>query len=303
MKKVRKTYKVYLQEQGYTESTIDSYVRACEKFRGWCQFKECKPKYIDYKTCLEYVQEIQRPFNTKNISKRTVQSQVGALKKFFNFLMEESYRTDNPIESVNIRGVRRTLNHDLLEIEELEDLFYSYPTQNIKPPNCPHVAIRNKVIVGLMVYQGLDAQLLLKLKLEHVRLDNRTIYIPRTRKANGRELELKPPQMQSLVQYLERDRNILQEKIDCYTEALFPLNSDRPSILLSSLFKRLKHINFKVKDNKQIRASVITYWLRIYNIRKTQYLIGHRYISSTERYLQNDMESLQEMITLGHPIS
>ena len=37
---------------------------------------------------------------------------------------------------------------------------------------------------------------------------------------------------------------------------------------------------------KQIRASVITKWLRMYNLREVQYLVGHRYISSTESYLE-----------------
>ena len=31
-------------------------------------------------------------------------------------------------------------------------------------------------------------------------------------------------------------------------------------------------------------------------------MAGHRYISSTERYLQDDLESLQEMIERLHPV-
>jgi len=298
----KKLYEVYLVEQDYSKSTINGYLRDADKFIGWCNFKGHDPKQIDYKTCLTYVKDIQQPTKAKAISKSTISKHVGALKIYFNFLVDENYRGNNPIQSINIRGVRRGINHNLLEYEELEDLFYSYATHNIQPPNCPHVAVRDKVIIGLMVYQGLNATALMSLKMEHIQMEKGMIYIPSTRKTNARELELKSPQMLSLAKYLQVDRTILQDKIQCYTDDLFPRNSNRTGVLLHSLFKRLRVINYKVKDAKQIRASVITHWLKLHNIRKGQYMIGHRYISSTEKYLQNDIESLQEMISLGHPI-
>lgn len=52
---------------------------------------------------------------------------------------------------------------------------------------------------------------------------------------------------------------------------------------------------------KQIRASVITYWIQTLGLRKAQYLAGHRYISSTENYLPNDLESLTEDIAKFNP--
>ena len=52
----------------------------------------------------------------------------------------------------------------------------------------------------------------------------------------------------------------------------------------------------------KIRASVITKWLKKYNLREVQYLAGHSYISSTEHYLQNDMEGLLEEIQKYHPL-
>ncbi|HAV54320.1 MAG TPA: integrase [Aequorivita sp.] len=65
----------------------------------------------------------------------------------------------------------------------------------------------------------------------------------------------------------------------------------------------MRALNLRVKDSKQIRASVITHWLKHYNIRKVQYMAGHRYISSTERYVQDNLEDLHEMIENLHPIS
>lgn len=118
----------------------------------------------------------------------------------------------------------------------------------------------------------------------------------------SRTLELKSQQILPLWRYLEKDREVLQEKIDCHTGALFPVKGDR-FFLNDRLFFELKKLNHKVKNAKQIRASVITHWLSQYNIREVQYMAGHRYISSTERYLQDDLESLHDYIESLHPIS
>lgn len=39
-----------------------------------------------------------------------------------------------------------------------------------------------------------------------------------------------------------------------------------------------------------------------HNFREVQYRAGHRYVSSTENYLVNDLEDLQEDINKYHPI-
>jgi integrase/recombinase XerD len=47
---------------------------------------------------------------------------------------------------------------------------------------------------------------------------------------------------------------------------------------------------------------VIVKWLKLYNLRKVQYLAGHRYISSTESYQQSEMEGLTEEVNKFHPL-
>ena len=296
------SYKEYLHRENYAKTTIVSYGRYQSFFAIWCEQKNYDLETIDYKSCLEYVKYLRRSKNGKTISKSSVKHQVGSLKIFFNYLIDENYRGDNPMETMNIRGVKRTLNHNLLDYDELEDLYYSYNTERIEFPSCPSVAIRNKVITGFMVYQALNATALKSLKYEHINIDKGTIYVPSTRKTNSRNLALQPQQILPLLRYLEKDREILQEKINCHSEALFPIKDDRFYITYT-LTKELKKFNHKVNNLKQIRASVLTYWLSQYNVREVQFMAGHRYISSTERYVQDDLESLQEVIENLHPIS
>lgn len=291
-------FEEYLVKEDYAKTTISSYLRTTEKSRNWCEAKNYELTNIDYKAYLEYIKKLQQ----SSVSKKTVVRHVGALKIFFNYLIEENYRGDSPVESINIRGVKRILNNNLLEFQELEDLYYSYQTENISFPNCPSVAMRNKVVTGFMVYQGMNATSLKSFQYDHINIDKGTVYIPSTRTTNSRTLELKSWQIVPLLRYMETDRELLQEKIGCFTQALFPLNIDRFYILYE-VFKELKKFNHKVKNANQIRASVLTFWLSLYNIREVQYMAGHRYISSTERYLQDDLENLHEAIENLHPIS
>jgi integrase/recombinase XerD len=64
----------------------------------------------------------------------------------------------------------------------------------------------------------------------------------------------------------------------------------------------LKRKNKLIVNAKQLRASVIVKWLKMYNLRKVQYMAGHRYISSTESYQQSEMEGLTEEVNKFHPL-
>ncbi len=292
-----KRYNDYLRKQGYTEKTITSKELASQYFIKWCKKQSTTPIEIDYKTCLKYIKHLTRKGN----SKKTVNHKLGSIKTYFNYLISESYRTDNPIENTSVRGTQRTINYNLLEPEELEDLYYSYDTENYQEAYHKYTSKRNKIIVGLLVYQGLDTQDLKNLKLEHLQLHKGKIYVPSRKRSNARELELKPWQMMDFMEYINDIRIHLSQRLQRDTDKLFPYG-DR-FIITHTIIKKLKKYNQKVESSKQIRASVITAWLKQYNLRKTQVLAGHRYISSTERYLQDDLENLHEIINNFHPIS
>jgi integrase len=72
-------------------------------------------------------------------------------------------------------------------------------------------------------------------------------------------------------------------------------------IALIKLSEKLKKIDREFSNFAQLRASVITYWIKTYGLRKAQYLAGHKSIVSTEEYLPNLIEDLAEDITKFNP--
>lgn len=223
------------------------------------------------------------------------------LKIYFDYLKEENHRLENIIRDINIKGVKQEVLHNILTQDELEDLYYSYQTET----GNPLTRKRNKIMLGLLVYQGLATQNLQQLQVENVQLYKGKIDMPGTKKSNGRLLELKPWQLMELMEYINEVRPKILEQTNKETEQLFlPLGSSlKLQNSLSKITKELKETNHNFIDAKQIRTSVIVSWLKQHNLRKVQYLAGHRYISSTERYQQDDLESLHKTINTFHPFS
>ena len=258
---------------------------------------------IDYKTFLKYIEEIKKT----GIKIRTLKTYIGNLKIYFNYLQEENYRADNPITNINIKGTVKTVLGNLLTADELEDLYYSYETKDNDLTRK-----RNKIIIGLLVYQGLQSKELQYLKEEHVELYKGKIHIPQSKKTNSRTLELKPWQLMEFMEYIQqikpqmslRGTKQIPKNSQPTTDNLFVSSYGNSNLqnVLHKISEELKLINYNYQNSIQIRNSVIVNWLKQHNLRKTQYLAGHKYISSTERYRQDNLESLHEMINTFHPI-
>ena len=182
--------------------------------------------------------------------------------------------------------------------------------------------IRNKVMLGLLVNQGLRTAELGKLQVNDIDLRAGKITVPGGRKSNGREMQLAAHQVMELYEYVLQAREKIQQlppkrKQQQETQAqeseqLFIAeggNRANFSNYMTQLMIKLRKLNPTILNAKQaclsvrqIRASVITKWLKQYNLREAQYLAGHRFISSTESYLENDVEELKEEVQQFHPL-
>jgi len=155
-----------------------------------------------------------------------------------------------------------------------------------------------------MIWQGLGTRELASLQVRDVKLREGIIYISGSRRSNERELKLESHQVLDLMEYTLQTRKELLELTLKETDQLFISigKGEKLSNLITKLMKKLNRQNPRITSTKQIRTSVITYWLKNYNLRQVQYMAGHRYVSSTESYMINDLDDLQEDITKYHPI-
>ena len=200
----------------------------------------------------------------------------------------------NPAAGLYIRNKRKRLVSGITGFEKLEQLYQSYPATDER-------TLRNKVILSLLVYQAVSTDELHHLKTGHVSLREGKIRIPGSKRSNGRVLHLQAFQILDLQEYLLTVRPKLTGEKE---GRLFLSMEGKPELKnsLHHLFRSLKRVNPEISSTKQIRQSVITHWLKNHNLRQVQYMAGHKYVSSTERYQQNNIEDLQKEVGKYHPL-
>ncbi|MFD0963229.1 tyrosine-type recombinase/integrase [Pseudofulvibacter geojedonensis] len=298
------SFSEYLYRKAYSDTTVKSYDGGANKFLLWCKQKRLDPCTMNYKQCLKYTDYLnnKKSKNGGKLSANSVGHQLGVVKVYFEYLVFTEQHSRNLLKGECIKDGKQEYEHVILTSTELEELYSCYEALDVKKPYCKHVAMRNKVLVGLAVYQGMDAGELVRIKVDDVNVHKGSVYVSGTRKRNRRTLKLDSSQIVFLMDYLRIDRPILQKRINCESEALFPSNTTRTSSLTSPVFRQLKKMNMKVTNLKQIRASVITKWIKEHNLLEAQRRAGHRFISSTEAYLKNDHTEMHEEIGLYHPI-
>lgn len=292
-------FTAYLHRQGYSEKSIEHYLWRLRGYGDWCKKKRLDKEQLGYQDMLKYVKHLK----SRGWRPQSINNQLRGIKYYFDHLMEDDIRLDNPANDVKIRRQRTKVMGNLLGSDELEDLYYSYETECINDFYFTATAKRNKVIVGLIVYQALNSSTLAKLRTEHLQLQRGKICVPGTKRSNGRTLELKPWQVLDMMAYLDEYRPKIQKHIELYDDMLFPLNSDQFHIILNGIMAKLKRTNYRVRNTSQLRASVITLWLKKHNIRETQKMAGHVCIGSTEKYVQDNLENLQEAVKSYHPLA
>ena len=283
----------YLRAEGQRLNTINGNVNIVKRFLNWLSEEQIKLLTTNYNDLLAYVNHCKENKNTA----RTINSNLVAVKHFYNFLQQKKLVKHNPAEELRIKNVITRQPHDLLEWEDLEQLYKNYPTSSI-------TGKRNKTILGMLIYQGLNSGEVAAIELKDVKLEEAKVYVPSVGRSNSRTLKLVSVQILQLQKYITQVRPVLLAMNDKKSEKLFTSsgNGNRLDNSLMRLMRAAKKLNPKIKDPKQIRASVITYWLKHQNIRQVQYMTGHRYISSTERYRTDLLETLQEQIDELHPL-
>jgi integrase/recombinase XerD len=163
----------------------------------------------------------------------------------------------------------------------------SYEPGKIIPPQEQNLLSRrrNKVILGLLVNQGLRVEEIKALKVQDLQLREGRITVHSQRRTATRVLELEGSQVYELMDYLAGTRKEMLQACGEAPDDLFIQRNKAVNFygITATLLEHLRKINKAVKNFDQIRASVITHWVMGYDLRKAQYMAGHRYVSSTER--------------------
>ena len=293
-------FKEYLLQNRYSESTIKVHLLRIGRLEDWLKKQGIEENGMSYPELLKYTKYLQ---TVKGYERQSLNNELRAIKLYHDHLIEENIAYENPATDMSIRGTRTKAIGETLDNEELEDLYYGYPTGHTDT-FFRASKLRDKTIVGLMAFQGVTTMELHHIQEEHLQLKKGKIDIPSTRRTNARTLKLQPCQMMELLEYMEEARPYLSKKDKGKNpEKLYFGSIDQLHSITARILKAMKQNNQKVKGCTSLRTSIIINWLKEHSLRKVQYMAGHRYISSTEKYLQDDIEKLHEIVNNFHPIN
>ena len=281
-------------DNGYSTTTITSYCRSVSSFITYIE-RQHKDIYLtSYNDIIHYI-------NTKRstTSPRTLSGVVGHLNRFYEYLITKGLVTTNPVTDIALQGTRQQKLYTILSPDELEQLYTAFVIDSSSI-----TALRNKVVVGLMVFQGLPTTDISLVTVADVNINQGIITIPATLRSNSRILKLQSVQVVDMMRYMEHDRQVILQRYNKQSDKLIVSAGSGVTIhnMLTEILPQIKVINPKVSSIKQIRTSVITMWLKLYNLRQVQHQSGHRWVSSTERYKVNDITQLTTDILKYHPI-
>lgn len=290
----------YLILKGFSKQTQESIKNTIKRFANWSEEQNIELQNITYNDVVAYVNYCKKQGNKQ----RTLQVTVGCIKHYYNFLINEDEAQENPCSNVDIKGIKRKILYETFTPEELENIYKIYNNQTPSTGIGSNLTLkRNKIILGFIIYQGIRTEELARLTVNDIKLREGKMFIAGARRSNEREMTLEAHQLYDLMDYINETRKMILAVTGKNTDALFlSLGSgDKFHNLMDKMLKQLKKQNSRIKDIKQLRASVITNWLKVHNIRKVQHLAGHRFVSSTEAYQANNMDDLKEDVNKYHP--
>ncbi|MHC0442283.1 site-specific tyrosine recombinase XerD [Flavobacterium sp. 3-210] len=289
-----KDYQSYLRiERGLSKNTIENYEFDIERL---CLFLEqnkieVSPVKISDETLQQFIYSV-----AKEVNPRSQARIISGLKSFFNYLIFEDYRNDNPLELIESPKTGRKLP-DTLSVEEIDALIAAIDLSS-------NEGERNRAILETLYGCGLRVSELTTLKISDLYFDEGFIKI--TGKGNKERFV---PIGKLTKKYIEIYKDEVRPNLIIkkgFEDTLF-LNRRGNQLTRAMIFTIIKDLAVRVGLHKNIsphtlRHSFATHLLENgADLRSIQLMLGHESITTTEIYVHLDRSFLKEVMHTFHP--
>ena len=287
-------YKLYLKiEKGMALNTIESYARDLKKLMIFLEDTNISvsPVKIKEEILKQFIYEVSKFLNPRSQSRL-----ISGLKNFFDYLIFEGYRIDNPMELIETPKVGRKLP-DTLTLNEIDKIINHI---DLSEP----LGERNRTIIETLYSCGLRVSELINLKLSDLFFDEGFIRVL----GKGNKQRFVPINSQT-KKYINSYTNNIRIHCDIqksYEDVVF-LNRRGKQLSRVMIFTIIKNAAEKAGIHKKIsphtfRHSFATHLLeRGADLRAIQQMLGHESITTTEIYTHIDRSFLKKVMHSFHP--
>ncbi|MAU27395.1 MAG: tyrosine recombinase XerD [Muricauda sp.] len=287
-------YRQYLKiERGLSANTISSYSLDLQKLIDFLEEHELdeKPVEIQKETIQRFVFELPKVVNARSQARI-----ISGLRGFFNYLIFEDYRPDNPMDLIESPKIGRKLP-DTLSTEEIDRLIAAIDLS--KPEGQ-----RNKAILETLYGCGLRVSELVGLQLSDLYFDEGFIKV--TGKGNKQRFVPVGDTTQKYINIYRNEIRAHQTPKAGHENILF-LNRRGKQLTRAMIYTIIKRLAEKIGLKKNIgphtfRHSFATHLLENgADLRAIQQMLGHESITTTEVYMHVDRKHLTEVVKQYHP--
>jgi integrase/recombinase XerD len=287
-------YRMYLKiERGLSENSIQNYtldVLALQHFLKNEKIEE-SPENCSLETVQKFIYE-----TAKVLSPHTQARRLSGLRSFFDYLIFESYRTNNPTDLIEAPKLGRKLP-DVLSLDEIERMLNQIDLGHPQGQ-------RNRAIVETLYGSGIRVSELTNLSLSNLFFEEDMLRVS----GKGNKQRLVP--MGSITKkyleiYIKASR--IHLKIDQKDQDVVFLNRRGNRLTRQMIFTLIKQLAVKANIQKQVgphtfRHSFATHLLENgADLRTIQILMGHESITTTEVYTHLDTQHLRSIVERFHP--
>ena len=282
-------------ERGLSQNTIDSYTRDLKKLTSFLDENEINlsPISIDEEVIQQFIYDVAKKINPKSQARI-----ISGLRSFFDYLIFEDYRKNNPTDLIEAPKIGRKLP-DTLSEEEINELIAAIDLSHPQGE-------RNRTILETMYSCGLRVSELITIKISDLFFDEGFIRV--IGKGNKQRFVPIHYKAQKYILSYIKDIRIHINPIKGFEDTIF-LNRRGKGLTRQMVFVILKDLAIKINLKKKIsphtlRHSFATHLLKNgADLRVIQQMLGHESITTTEIYVHLDKSYLKEVVELSHPRS
>ena len=273
------SFEAYLKKRQLGSLSIRLYKRSESIYESFLETHHKRATEASYSDVLHFVKTIQ-----ETMTDRQVRDVLCGIRHYYQYLKTQDQSIINPASGLYLKKRKQRIAHDLLSEEQLEELYQSF-----EPKDRLY-----KLLLGLLIYQGLTTGEIQALRREDVEFKAGRILVPSSQRSNSRYLKLEAIQVYELQEYMRASNKAPSDYLLHRTSRTFYHH-------FKKLTKTLSKYSY-YRDTQQLRQSRIAIWTQQYDLRYAQYLSGHKHVGSTERYDQRSLQELAEELKKRHPL-
>ena len=284
----------YLQTLNYAAFTINSYNKDLREYIKFLKKKNIDFEDANHYTVRDYLGVLQR----KRLTRATISRHLSSIRKFYKFLLRNGYSDKAKIVVMRSPKKEEHLAR-FLTLSDIEEVL------NIRDGD-KFTLIRDKMMALFMYTIGLRVSELASIKLSMIKKGDKYLRIL-GKGSKFRDIPLLPIIYDNWDKYM-RAREVIEKENDIESDNLFVNRFGKPisdrSIRVS--MKRLMRNSHLAMDFSPhtLRHTFATHLLNNdAEIKGVQELLGHKSISTTQRYAHITNSRMFEVYNKFHPHS